>query len=139
MLNLPVVITPLRTYLHGQTNFLMKVICLEHLLIEYLEKWLFWKLLTWIPFLSTWNSLTTFVSAFFCRHEIIWVRKTTFVLICIDYVQIIFLNYSFESSSFWYCALLPGIWFPIFILKSPTISACWYFSFVISVCSIMIL
>ena len=38
MLNLPVIITPLRTYLCDQTNFGMEVICLKHLLIEYLEK-----------------------------------------------------------------------------------------------------
>ena len=37
MFNLPVIITPLRTYLYGQTSFWMEVICLQHLLIEYLE------------------------------------------------------------------------------------------------------
>ena len=38
MLNLPVIITPIRVYLYGQKNFWMEVICLQHLLIEYLEK-----------------------------------------------------------------------------------------------------
>ena len=38
MLNLPIIITPLRTYLYGQTSIWMEVICLQHLLIEYLEK-----------------------------------------------------------------------------------------------------
>ena len=38
MLNLPVIITPLRTYLYDQTNLWMEVICLQHLLMEYLEK-----------------------------------------------------------------------------------------------------
>ena len=38
MLHLPVIITPLRTNLYGQTTFWMEVICLQHLLIEYLEK-----------------------------------------------------------------------------------------------------
>ena len=37
MRNLPVIITPLRTYLYGQTKFWIEVICLQHLLIEYLE------------------------------------------------------------------------------------------------------
>ena len=44
MLNLPVVITPFRTYLYGQTSFLMEVICLQHLLIEYLKKYTFLKI-----------------------------------------------------------------------------------------------
>ena len=43
MRNLPVIITPLRTYLYGQTKFWMEVICLQHLLIEYLEKYNFLK------------------------------------------------------------------------------------------------
>ena len=38
MVDLPVIITPWRTYLYGQTNFWMEVICLQHLLIECLEK-----------------------------------------------------------------------------------------------------
>ena len=38
MFNLPVIITPLRTYLYGQTNLWMEVICLQHLLIEYFKK-----------------------------------------------------------------------------------------------------
>ena len=44
MLNLPVNITPLRTYLYGQASFWMEVICLQHLLIEYLEKYNFLKI-----------------------------------------------------------------------------------------------
>ena len=44
MLNLPVLFTPLRTYLHGQTSFWMEVICLQHLLIEYLEQYNFLKI-----------------------------------------------------------------------------------------------
>ena len=44
MLNLPVIITPLRAYLYGQTSFWMEVICLQHLLIEYMEKDNFWKI-----------------------------------------------------------------------------------------------
>ena len=38
IINLPVIITPLRTYLYGQENFWMEVICLQHLLIEYFKK-----------------------------------------------------------------------------------------------------
>ena len=44
MLNLPVIITPLRTYLYGQTSFWMEVIYLQHRLIEYLEKYNFLKI-----------------------------------------------------------------------------------------------
>ena len=44
MLNLPVVITPLRTYLYGQTSFWKEVIYLQHRLIEYLEKYNFLKI-----------------------------------------------------------------------------------------------
>ena len=44
MLNLPVIITPLRTYLYGQTGFWMEVIYLQHLLIQYLEKYYFFKI-----------------------------------------------------------------------------------------------
>ena len=43
MLNL-LIITPLKTYLYGQTNFGIEVICLQHLLIEYLEKYNFLKI-----------------------------------------------------------------------------------------------
>ena len=43
MRNLPGIITPLRTYLYGQTKFWMEVICLQHLFIEYLEKYNFLK------------------------------------------------------------------------------------------------
>ena len=39
MLNLPVIITPLRAYLNGQTNFWIEVIYLQQLLIEWLEKY----------------------------------------------------------------------------------------------------
>ena len=44
MLNRPVIINPLRTYLYGQTSFWMQVICLQDLLIEYLEKYNFSKI-----------------------------------------------------------------------------------------------
>ena len=44
MFNLPVIITPLRTYLYGQKSFWMEVICLQNLLIEYLEKYNFLKI-----------------------------------------------------------------------------------------------
>ena len=45
MRNLPVIITtPLRTYLYGERKFWMKVICLHHLLIEYLDKYNFLKI-----------------------------------------------------------------------------------------------
>ena len=44
MLNLPGIIASLRTYLYGQTSFWMEVICLQHLLIEYLEKYIFLKI-----------------------------------------------------------------------------------------------
>ena len=43
MRNVPVIITPLRTYFYGQTKFWMEVICLQHLLIDYLEKYSFLK------------------------------------------------------------------------------------------------
>ena len=42
--NLPVIITPLKTYLYGKTNFWMEVICLQHLLIEYFEKYIILKI-----------------------------------------------------------------------------------------------
>ena len=61
MSNLPVIITPLRTYLYGQTNFWMEVICLQQLLIEYLERQFFE---------NCWRKFH------FSRHEIIWLRKT---------------------------------------------------------------
>ena len=41
MFNLPVIITPLRNYLYGHTSFWMEVIYLQHLAIEYLEKYNF--------------------------------------------------------------------------------------------------
>ena len=44
MLNLLVIITPLKTYLYGQTNFGIEIICLQHLLIECLEKYNFLKI-----------------------------------------------------------------------------------------------
>ena len=44
MLNLPVIITPLRTYLYGHTSFWTEVICLQHLFTEYLEKYNFLKI-----------------------------------------------------------------------------------------------
>ena len=44
IINRPVIINPLRTYLYGQTNFWMEVICLQHVLIEYLEKYNFLKI-----------------------------------------------------------------------------------------------
>ena len=44
MLYLLVIITPLKTYLCGQTNFGIAVICLQHLLIECLEKYNFLKI-----------------------------------------------------------------------------------------------
>ena len=56
MLNLLVIITPLKTYLYGQTNFGIEVICLQQLLIECLEK---------IPFFE--NRRRKF---HFCRREI---------------------------------------------------------------------
>ena len=43
MLHLPVIITPLRTYLYGHTGFWMEVIYLQHLLIEYLEIYIFFE------------------------------------------------------------------------------------------------
>ena len=44
MLNLPVIITPLKTYFHGQVSFQMEVIYLQYLLIEHLEKCNFLKI-----------------------------------------------------------------------------------------------
>ena len=44
MLNFLVIITPLKTYLYGQANFGIEVICLQHLLIECLEKYNFLKI-----------------------------------------------------------------------------------------------
>ena len=43
MLNL-LIITPLKTYLYGQTNFGIKVICLQHFLIECFKKYNFLKI-----------------------------------------------------------------------------------------------
>ena len=53
MRNLPVIITPLRTYLYGQTKFWIEVICLQHLLIEYLEIYNSLKFADAISFLLT--------------------------------------------------------------------------------------
>ena len=44
MFNFPIIITLLRTYLYGQISFWMEIICLQHLLIEYLEKYNFLKI-----------------------------------------------------------------------------------------------
>ena len=44
MLSHPVIINPLRNYLYGQISFRMEVIYLQHLLIEYLEKYNFLKI-----------------------------------------------------------------------------------------------
>ena len=44
MLNLLIIITPLKTYMYGQTNFGIEVICLQHLLIECLKKYNFLKI-----------------------------------------------------------------------------------------------
>ena len=44
MRNLPVIITPLRTYLYGQTEFWMEVICLQHVFVEDLKKCNFLKI-----------------------------------------------------------------------------------------------
>ena len=77
MFNLPVIITPLKTYLYGQTSFWMEVICLQHLLIEYLEKYNFLKnCRREFHFCRRKIDNTTFASALFCRREIIWVRMT---------------------------------------------------------------
>ena len=45
MLGLLAIITLLKTYLDGQTNFGIEVICLQHLLIECLEKYNFFKII----------------------------------------------------------------------------------------------
>ena len=77
MLNRHIIITPLRTYLHGQKSFWMEVICLQHLLI-----WIFRKIqifefcLLEFHFCRHEINYTTFVSAFFCWREIVWVTKT---------------------------------------------------------------
>ena len=76
MLNLPVIITPLRTYLYGQTSFWMEGICLQHFSIEYLEKQFFENCRREFHFCRREIDNATFASAFFCRREIIWVRKT---------------------------------------------------------------
>ena len=44
MLNLLVIITPMKTYLYGQTNFGIEVVCLQHLLIKSLKKYHFLKI-----------------------------------------------------------------------------------------------
>ena len=72
MLSLLAIITLLKTYLYGQTNFGIEVICLQQLLIECLEK---------IPFFETRRrechfcqheiDYTTSASTFFCRREMI--------------------------------------------------------------------
>ena len=81
MCNLSVIITPLRTYLYGQTKFWMEVICLQQLLIEYLEKYKFFKIADAIPFLPTWNRLYNFCVDIFYQHEIVWVRKTVSLIV----------------------------------------------------------
>ena len=44
MVNLLVIIKPLKTYLYGQTNFRIEIICFQHLLIECLDKYNFLKI-----------------------------------------------------------------------------------------------
>ena len=73
MLNLPVIITTLRTYLYGQTKFWMDAICLQHLLIEYLEKYKFLKIINT-------NSIFVDMKSIIQRQcQIFWVRKTEFI------------------------------------------------------------
>ena len=82
MCNLPVIITPLGTYLYGQTKFWMEVICLQQLLIEYLEKYNFFKIADANSVFADVKLIyTTFMSVFFCWHEIVWVRKTVPIMV----------------------------------------------------------
>ena len=105
MLNLPVIITPLRTYLYGQTNIWIEVVCLQHLLIEYLEKDNFLKI-AGANFIFVDVKLIIKLSRrhFFCRREIIWVRKTSVVVqsdnfrgFLIDWAKLIYIEISFVS------------------------------------------
>ena len=76
MLNLPVIINPLRTYLYGQRSFWMEVLFTTPF------NWIFGKIKFFEncrhEFHFCWREIhyTTFALAFFCWHEIIWVRKT---------------------------------------------------------------
>ena len=80
MLNLPVIITPLRTYLYDQTKFWMEVICLQHLLIEYLEKYNFLKIVDANSIFADVKSIIQLSDQhFFCRREIVWARKTEYL------------------------------------------------------------
>ena len=72
MLNLPVIITPLRTYFYGQTSFYMDVICLQHLLIEYLKKYNFLEIADANSIFADVKSIIQLSRRhFFCRREII--------------------------------------------------------------------
>ena len=74
MLNLPVIIIPLRNYLYGHTSFGMEVIKFTTSFNWIFEKKKFCQ--CEFHFCRHEIDYTFFVSAFFCRHEIIWVRKT---------------------------------------------------------------
>ena len=76
-----VIITPLRTYLYGQKSFWMEVICLQHLLIEYLGKCNFLKIADVNSIFADVKSIIQLSRRhFFGRREIIWVRKTALLL-----------------------------------------------------------
>ena len=61
----------------GQTRFWTEVICLQHLLIEHLQKSNFFEnCRREFHFYKREIYYSTFASAFFCRREIIWVKKT---------------------------------------------------------------
>ena len=96
MLNLPVIITPLRTYLYGQTSFWMEVICLQHLLIEYLENYNFLKIANANSiFVDVKSKIQLSCQLFFCQREIIWVRKT----ICFVFFQLIqYIHFIFDPK-----------------------------------------
>ena len=72
MLKLFAIITPLKTYLYGQTNFGIEVICLQHLLIECLEKYNFLKIADANFIFAGLKSIMQLLRRyFFCRREMI--------------------------------------------------------------------
>ena len=111
MLNLPVIITPLRTYFCGQTSFWMKVIYLQHLLIEYLEKYNFLKIVDGNSIFADMKSIVQlFVDVFLPTWNNL-VRKTTYRLYYINYIHnaFVYKAISFQDTlkaCFWCCNTL---------------------------------
>ena len=77
MVNLLVIINPLKTYLYGQTNFRIEIICFQHLLIECLDKYNFLKIPDANSIFANMKLIIKLSRQhFFHWYEMSWVRKT---------------------------------------------------------------